>query len=103
MIFLNGGPARALTPAFSYSIACQDRAGLDAYSDKLAWRRQAHGLRLVTGNFGLCWQVVPHNRGEILKYPRALAAMMTMVKLDIAALQASAQAWKSLANVSAIQ
>ncbi len=35
MTFLNGGPAQALTPAFSYSVACKDQAEIDRYWDKL--------------------------------------------------------------------
>jgi predicted 3-demethylubiquinone-9 3-methyltransferase (glyoxalase superfamily) len=35
MIFLNGGPAHALTPAFSHSIACKDQAEIESYWDKL--------------------------------------------------------------------
>jgi predicted 3-demethylubiquinone-9 3-methyltransferase (glyoxalase superfamily) len=35
MTFLNGGLAHALTPAFSYSIACKDQAEIDHYWEKL--------------------------------------------------------------------
>ena len=50
MTFLNGGPAHALTPAFSYSIACKDQAEIDRYRDKLVdGGKQAYGLRLVDG------------------------------------------------------
>lgn len=28
---MNGGPAQALTPAFSYSIACKDQAEIGRY------------------------------------------------------------------------
>lgn len=35
MTFLNGGPAQALTPAFSYSVACKDQAEIDRYWEKL--------------------------------------------------------------------
>ena len=33
MTFLNGGPAQALTPAFSYSVACKDQAEINRYWD----------------------------------------------------------------------
>jgi len=32
---------------------------------------------------------VPEKIGELLKHPKAMAAMMTMVKFDIAALEAA--------------
>ncbi|MFL6352364.1 MAG: VOC family protein [Bryobacteraceae bacterium] len=30
----------------------------------------------LTDKFGLCWQIVPEKIGEILKHPKAMAAMM---------------------------
>ncbi len=45
----------------------------------------------LTDKFGLCWQIVPENIGEILKHPKAMAAMMDMVKFDIATLKAAAR------------
>jgi predicted 3-demethylubiquinone-9 3-methyltransferase (glyoxalase superfamily) len=45
----------------------------------------------LTDQFGLCWQIVPPNAGELLAHPKAMAAMMNMVKLDIAALEAAAR------------
>jgi len=33
MMFLNGSPAQALTPAFSYSVACKDQEEIDRYWD----------------------------------------------------------------------
>jgi 3-demethylubiquinone-9 3-methyltransferase len=41
----------------------------------------------LTDKFGLCWQIVPEMIGEILKHPKAMAAMMKMVKFDIATLE----------------
>ncbi|MEZ5399682.1 MAG: VOC family protein [Bryobacteraceae bacterium] len=91
MTFLNGGPAHSLTPAFSYSVACKDQTELDGYWDKLLDGGQPMACGWLTDKFGLCWQIVPENIGEILKHPKAMAAMMTMVKFDIAALEAAAR------------
>ncbi|HEY3738785.1 MAG TPA: VOC family protein [Bryobacteraceae bacterium] len=92
MTFLNGGPSQTLTPAFSYSVACKDQAEIDSYWDKLlegGGKTMACGW--LTDRFGLCWQIVPENIGEILKHPKAMAAMMQMVKFDVAALEAAAK------------
>jgi predicted 3-demethylubiquinone-9 3-methyltransferase (glyoxalase superfamily) len=92
MTFLNGGPAQTLTPAFSYSVACKDQAEIDSYWDKLlAGGGKTMACGWLTDKFGLCWQIVPENIGEILKHPSAMAAMMKMVKFDIAALEAAAK------------
>ena len=45
----------------------------------------------LTDKFGLCRQIVPEKIGEILKHPKAMAAMMKMVKFDIATLEAAAK------------
>ena len=90
MTFLNGGPAHALTPAFSYSVACKDQAEIDFYWDKLLEGGKPMACGWLTDKFGLCWQIVPETIGEVLKHPKAMAAMMQMVKFDIAALEAAA-------------
>lgn len=92
MTFLNGGSTYALTPAFSYSVACKDQAEIDRYWEKLlegGGKPMACGW--LTDKFGLCWQIVPENIGELVKHPKGMAAMMTMVKFDIAALEAAAK------------
>ena len=45
----------------------------------------------LTDRFGLCWQIVPEKISEILKHPKAMAAMMSTVKFDIATLEAAAR------------
>ena len=91
MTFLNGGPAHALKGAFSYSVSCKDQAEIDLYWDQLLEGGKPMACGWLTDKFGLCWQIVPENIGEVLKHPKAMAAMMTMVKFDVAALEAAAQ------------
>lgn len=91
MTFLNGGPAHSLTPAFSYSVACGDQAEIDFYWERLGEGGQPMACGWLMDKFGLCWQIVPQNIGELLKHPAAMAAMMSMVKFDIAALEAAAR------------
>jgi predicted 3-demethylubiquinone-9 3-methyltransferase (glyoxalase superfamily) len=91
VIFLNGGPAHQLSPAFSFSVACKDQAEIDLYWDKLlegGGKTMACGW--LTDRFGLSWQIVPQNIGALLSHPNAMAAMMQMVKFDIAKLEAAA-------------
>ena len=52
-------------------------------------RRQALGLRLLTNRFGLCWQIVPRNIGELISHPKAMEAMMGMIKIVLSALEAA--------------
>ena len=41
--------------------------------------------------FGLCWQIVPRNIGELISHPKAMEAMMGMVKMDLHTLEAAAR------------
>jgi predicted 3-demethylubiquinone-9 3-methyltransferase (glyoxalase superfamily) len=91
MTFLNGGPAHSLTPAFSFSVPCQNQAEIDLYWNRLLDGGKPMACGWLTDKFGLCWQIVPHNVGEVLKHPKAMAAMMQMVKFDMAALEAAAK------------
>jgi predicted 3-demethylubiquinone-9 3-methyltransferase (glyoxalase superfamily) len=44
----------------------------------------------LTDRFGLCWQIVPRNIGELISHPKAIEAMMGMIKMDLPALEAAA-------------
>ena len=90
----NGGPDQKLTPAFSFTVGCKDQAEIDYYWDKLTADGGAEvACGWLTDRFGLSWQIVPENIGELLSPPdpamaeRRMKAMMNMVKLDIAALE----------------
>lgn len=91
MTFLNGGPSQTLTPAFSYAVACKDQAEIDSYWEKLLEGGKPMACGWLTDRFGLCWQIVPENIGQLVSHPKAMAAMMTMVKFDVAALEAAAR------------
>jgi predicted 3-demethylubiquinone-9 3-methyltransferase (glyoxalase superfamily) len=92
MVFLNGGPAQQLTPAFSFFVRCDSQQEIDNYWDKLmegGGKPVACGW--LTDRFGLCWQIVPRNISELINHPKAMEAMMTMIKLDLNALEAAAR------------
>jgi hypothetical protein len=66
------------------------RAWIDRYRDKMLEGGKPMACSWLTDKLGLCWQIVPEKIGEILKHPKAMAAMMKMVKFDIAMLEAAA-------------
>jgi predicted 3-demethylubiquinone-9 3-methyltransferase (glyoxalase superfamily) len=92
MVFLNGGPAQQLTAAISFFVRCDSQAEIDSYWDKLiADGGKPMACSWLTDRFGLCWQIVPRNISELISHPKAMQAMMGMIKLDIAALEAAAR------------
>jgi predicted 3-demethylubiquinone-9 3-methyltransferase (glyoxalase superfamily) len=92
---LNGGPVYQLSPAFSFVIDCADQKEVDHYWDRLIEGGQASQCGWLTDRFGFSWQVVPKQLFETIGGPdaagrqRAMAAMMQMVKLDVARLEAA--------------
>ena len=94
---LNGGPANYnFNESVSFVVDCADQAEVDHYWETLT----ADGGRpsqcgWLVDKFGVSWQVVPVQLDQIMSRPdaegvaRAMAAMLTMGKLDVAALEAA--------------
>jgi predicted 3-demethylubiquinone-9 3-methyltransferase (glyoxalase superfamily) len=97
-IALNGGPHFRFTEAVSFMVHCQGQAEVDRYWEAL----KADGGReaecgWLKDKYGLSWQVVPQEFLDMTADPdkakvgRMMAAMMQMIKLDIAKLKAAAE------------
>lgn len=94
---LNGGPEFTFSEAISFQVEVETQAELDRYWDALladgGTESQCGWLK---DRFGLSWQVAPKRLAELMGGPdraaanRVAAAMMQMVKLDIARLEAAA-------------
>ena len=95
-VALNGGPQFRFTEAISLVITCRDQAEVDHYWDRLTEGGTAQQCGWLKDRFGLSWQVVPTVLPELLTGAdaavagRVMAAMMQMVKLDVARLRAAA-------------
>jgi predicted 3-demethylubiquinone-9 3-methyltransferase (glyoxalase superfamily) len=92
---LNGGPEFKFNEAVSFIIPCKDQEELDYYWDKLSQGGdpQAQQCGWLKDRYGVSWQVVPAMVDEMLGDPhsegsqRAMEAMLTMKKIDIATLE----------------
>lgn len=87
----NGGPAYKFNPAVSFVIRCDTQDEIDDYWERLTADGREVQCGWLVDKFGLSWQVVPARIGELVSHPKAMQAMMTMKKLDIAALERAAQ------------
>ena len=93
---LNGGPAHKFNPAVSFVVGCQNQDEIDYYWSKLTADGGAEvACGWLTDRFGLSWQIVPANIGELINPPAAMQAMMKMKKLDIAELEKANKSAKS--------
>ncbi len=78
--------------ALSLQVLCDDQATLDRYWEALGAGGEHGPCGWLKDRFGLSWQVVPTGifrwmTGEAAARDRAFAVMLTMKKLDIAALE----------------
>lgn len=90
---LNGGPIFPHTEAFSFQVATDDQAETDHYWDAIIGNGgQASTCGWCKDKWGLSWQITPRVLTDAISNPdpviskRAFEAMMTMSKIDIAAI-----------------
>ncbi|MDX3695585.1 VOC family protein [Streptomyces europaeiscabiei] len=92
-VALNGGPQFKFTEAVSFQILCADQDEIDYYWNSLTEGGEPGPCGWLKDRFGVSWQVVPTaliemiNDSDPQKASRAVAAMMSMGKLDLAALE----------------
>ena len=90
---LNGGPLYTFNEAVSVMVPCQDQAEVDYYWSRLTEGGAEVACGWLKDRYGLFWQIVPTALLDMItgqdpeKARRANEAMLTMKKLDIAALQ----------------
>ena len=91
---LNGGPDFAFTEAVSFVIDCEDQGEVDRLWDALiAGGGSPSQCGWLKDRYGLSWQIIPRQLGEILGSPdaegsrRAMEAMLKMTKIDVAELR----------------
>jgi predicted 3-demethylubiquinone-9 3-methyltransferase (glyoxalase superfamily) len=95
MLAMNGNPGEAFTNAVSLSALCADQAELDRVWDALLDGGQAQACGWLKDRYGVAWQLVPEalprlmKAGDEAQRGRVMAAMMQMVKIDAAALEAA--------------
>jgi predicted 3-demethylubiquinone-9 3-methyltransferase (glyoxalase superfamily) len=93
---LNGGPEFTFSEAISLQVDCQSQEEVDYYWDGLTAGGEEGPCGWLKDRYGVSWQVVPRALIALLQDPdpgrsqRAMAAMLTMKKIDIAAVQAAA-------------
>jgi predicted 3-demethylubiquinone-9 3-methyltransferase (glyoxalase superfamily) len=92
-VALNGGPHFKFSEAISFVVNCQTQDEIDFYWEKLSAGGGEVQCGWLKDKFGLSWQIVPTVLPELLADPnrekaqRVMKAMLTMKKLDIAALK----------------
>lgn len=95
-IAMNGGPGHPFTDAISLSIDCSDQAEVDHFWSALSDGGAPIQCGWIKDRFGLHWQVTPRILPRLLADPdrakarRVMEAIVQMVKIDVAAIEAAA-------------
>ena len=95
---LNVGPQYTFNEAVSFMVECADQEEVDRYWDALSKGGEEGPCGWLKDRFGLSWQIVPKVLPELLGDPdrekaqRVMAAMLKMRTIEIAGLEAAAQA-----------
>jgi predicted 3-demethylubiquinone-9 3-methyltransferase (glyoxalase superfamily) len=90
---LNGGPHYTFTPAISLFVNCDTQEEVDELWAKLSEGGGEVQCGWIWDKYGLSWQIIPSVLRDMLsdkdpeKSARVWAAMLKMVKIDIATLQ----------------
>jgi predicted 3-demethylubiquinone-9 3-methyltransferase (glyoxalase superfamily) len=92
---LNGGPTFKQSEAFSFQVATDDQEETDRYWNAIVGNGgQESECGWCKDRWGLSWQITPRVLSEALamggdEAKRAFNAMMTMKKIDVAAIEAA--------------
>jgi predicted 3-demethylubiquinone-9 3-methyltransferase (glyoxalase superfamily) len=96
---LNGGPMFKFTEAVSFQIHTEDQAETDRLWDRIVGNGGEESMcGWCKDRWGLSWQITPRRLLELNfdsdpnRARRSMEAMMTMKKIDIAALERAADA-----------
>lgn len=98
-VALNGGPQFTFSQGISISVLCDTQNEIDRYWTALtADGGQGVACGWLTDKFGVSWQITPRRLIETISDPdpekvkKAMEAMMTMTKIDLAAIE---RAWQA--------
>jgi predicted 3-demethylubiquinone-9 3-methyltransferase (glyoxalase superfamily) len=80
---LNGGPFFKINEAVSFQVFCKDQEEIDFYWEKLSASPENEQCGWLKDKFGVSWQIVPEDIGELVKSEAAMKVFLEMKKIDI--------------------
>lgn len=80
---LNGGPLFKFNESISFVVKCKDQVEIDYYWEKLSAVPESEQCGWLKDKFGLSWQIIPENLGELVNNEKSTQAMLRMKKIVI--------------------
>ncbi|MET1043704.1 MAG: VOC family protein, partial [Microbacteriaceae bacterium] len=71
----------------SFIVSCKDQDEVDYYWSKLSHVPESEQCGWCKDQFGLSWQIIPANMGELTRTPAQIQVMMAQKKIVIAELE----------------
>ena len=98
-VALNGGPEFTFNESISFQVSCETQQEVDTFWSKLSEAGEEGPCGWLKDRYGVSWQIIPTALPQLLSDPdreksqRVMAAMLSMKKIEIDALErAAAQA-----------
>ena len=85
-VCLDGGPLFRFNESISFVVSCADQDEIDRYWSKLSHEPESEQCGWCKDRFGISWQIIPANMGELLRRPEQIQVMMQQKKIVIAEL-----------------
>ncbi|WP_231441001.1 VOC family protein [Brevibacterium zhoupengii] len=82
-ICLDGGPMFRFNEAISLTVECADQAEIDHFWTSLSAVPESEQCGWLKDKYGLSWQIVPANLGELMTGDAQIKALMGMKKIVI--------------------
>lgn len=88
-VAFDGGPQFKFTPAISLYVDCDSQEEVDYFWDSLSALPEAEACGWLADKYGLSWQIIPKQLGELMSGPdpeksgRVMQAMLKMKKIDV--------------------
>lgn len=92
---MDAGPQFKFTEAISMFVSCETQEEVDYFWEKLTEGGEESMCGWLKDKFGLSWQIIPKDLGEVLNNPdpekaqKGMQAMLKMRKLNIADLKSA--------------
>ena len=88
LMCIDGGPQYKFNEAVSLLVPCKDQDEIDYLWNKLSHKPEFEQCGWCKDKFGISWQIIPENMGELIgSRPEAIQAMMKMKKIIISELK----------------
>lgn len=84
---INAGPEFKFNESISFLVSCEDQEEIDYYWEKLSAVPESEQCGWLKDKYGLSWQIIPANMGQLMQGPSAFQALLNMKKIVIAELE----------------